>query len=153
MSQENVEIVRRSVEAMVREDWDAAVTDFTSTMEGHDHDIPGADVYIGPDGFRKWISEWSESWDTWTLEDMEYRSVSKDKVLLLQRMKATGRTSGLEIDRLDGVVYTLAGGSIARIDYFNSPQQALEAVGLSEWAMSQENVERVRRALRGITPP
>ena len=132
MSQENVEIVRKSVEAMVRQDWDAAVSDFTTTMEGHDHDIPGADVYIGPDGFKTWIAEWSESWDTWTLEDMEYRSVSDDKVLLLQRMKATGRTSGLEIDRLDGVVYTLVGGSIARIDYFNSPQQALEAVGLSE---------------------
>ena len=69
MSQENVKIVRKSVEAMVREDWDAAVADFSPVCEGYDHDIPDSDVYIGPDGFLSWISNWSESWEQWTLEE------------------------------------------------------------------------------------
>ncbi len=132
MSQENVEIVRKSVEAMQREDWAAAAADISPTAELYDHDIPDAGVYIGPDGFSEWISHWSESWDRWTLEEVEFRAAPDDHVLVLQRMRATGRTSGLELDRLDGVVYTLAEGNIIRIDYFNDQQQALEAVRLSE---------------------
>ena len=45
-------------------------------------------------------------------------------------MRATGRVSGIELDRLDGVLYTLAEGSIIRLDYFNDQQQALDAAGL-----------------------
>lgn len=130
MSQENVEIVRQHQEAIAREDWEAAAADISPTAELYDHDIPDADVYIGPTGFVEWISQWGESWDTWTAEDHEYRSGPEGQVVLLFRMRATGSTSGVEVDRLDGVVYTLAGGSIIRMDYFNDQRQALEAVGL-----------------------
>ncbi len=129
---ENVEIVRRSVEAMVREDWDAAVADFSPAAEGHDHDIPDSDVYVGPAGFLKWMSDWGESWDEWSLEDREFRSAPDGRVVVLHRMRATGSASGIEVDRLDGVVYTLAQGAIVRIDYFNDQGQALDAAGLSE---------------------
>ena len=47
-------------------------------------------------------------------------------------MRATVRTSGVELDRIDGVVYTLAAGRSVRIDYFNDQKQALEAVGMAE---------------------
>jgi ketosteroid isomerase-like protein len=132
MSEENVEIVRRSVEAMVREDWEAVVADFNPATEGYDHDIPDAEVYVGPAGFLKWLAQWGESWDQWTLVGSEFRSAPNDRVVTLHRMKATGSASGIEVDRLDGAVYTLADGKIIRIDYFNDQQQALEAAGLSE---------------------
>jgi ketosteroid isomerase-like protein len=131
MSEKDVEIVRRSVEAMVREDWEAAVADFSPAFEGYDHDIPDADVYIGPAGFLDWMSQWGESWDRWTVEESEFRSAPDGRVLTLHRMKATGSASGIEVDRLDGAVYTLADGDIVRIDYFNDQRQALEAAGLS----------------------
>jgi hypothetical protein len=132
MSQENVEIVREHQEAIARKDWKAAAADISPTAELYDHDIPDADVYIGPDGFVKWISRWGESWDNWTAEELEYRSGPEGRVVLLFRMRATGSTSGVEVDRLDGIAYTLAAGSIIRMDYFNDQRQALEAVGLSE---------------------
>ncbi len=124
-------IVRRSVEAMVGEDWDAAVADFSPDFEGYDHDIPDADVYIGPAGFLRWMSQWGESWDQWTVEESEFRSAPDGRVVTLHRMRATGSASGIEVDRLDGAVYTLANGSIVRIDYFNDQEQALVAGGLS----------------------
>ena len=40
MSQENVEIVRKSVAAMQREDREAAAADISPTAELYDHDIP-----------------------------------------------------------------------------------------------------------------
>lgn len=132
MSQENVEIVRKSLEALLREDWDAAVADISPTAEAHDHDIPDSDVYIGPDGFLNWISQWGESFDPWTMEDLEFRPAPENRVVALFRMRATGRASGVEVERLDGLTYTLAEGSIIRMDYFNEQRQAIEAAGLSD---------------------
>jgi len=47
-------------------------------------------------------------------------------------MVAKGRGSGIEINREDAIAYTLHGGKITRVEYYNDQQQALEAAGLSE---------------------
>jgi ketosteroid isomerase-like protein len=47
-------------------------------------------------------------------------------------MHATGRGSGVELERRDAIVYTFRAGKIVRLDYYNKREQALEAVGLSE---------------------
>lgn len=132
MSQENVETVQRALAALLREDWDAAVADLSPTVEIRDHDIPDADVYRGPDGFLKWVAQWGESWETWTVEDVQVQAAGLDQAVALFRMVAKGLGSGVEVNRLDGVVYTFDDGMIIRVDYFNDQQRALEAVGLQE---------------------
>ena len=47
-------------------------------------------------------------------------------------MTATGRGSGLELNRQDALVYTIRDAKVVRLDYYNSKAQALEAAGLSE---------------------
>jgi hypothetical protein len=47
-------------------------------------------------------------------------------------MRATGRSSGLVLDRQDAVVQELRDGMIVRLDYYNSREEALKAVGLEE---------------------
>ena len=55
-----------------------------------------------------------------------------DQVIALFRMIARGEGSGLEVERLDAIVYRLKGTKIVRLEYFNDQEQALEAAGLSE---------------------
>jgi hypothetical protein len=38
----------------------------------------------------------------------------------------------VNVERLDGAVWTLSAGMCARLDYYGSSQQALKAVGLKE---------------------
>jgi ketosteroid isomerase-like protein len=47
-----------------------------------------------------------------------------------------------------GNVYFFRDGKISAVDSYYEASEALEAVGLSEWAMSQENVEIVKTFLR-----
>ena len=61
MSRENVEVVRRALEALAREEMEDAVADLAPDVEMHDYDIPDASVYRGPDGFYKWLGVWGES--------------------------------------------------------------------------------------------
>ena len=48
------------------------------------------------------------------------------------RVHATGRGSGVQIERLDGAVLTMRNGKGIRLDYYGSKAAAFEAVGLRE---------------------
>jgi ketosteroid isomerase-like protein len=132
MSQENVRVVREALAALVREDMQAAVADLDPDAEIYDFDIPDADVYRGPDGFLKWVGVWGESWESWRFEGLEVLPAGEDRVVALFRMIVKGRGSGVEIDRRDGVAYTLRSGKVVRMEYYNDQQRALAAVGLAE---------------------
>lgn len=46
------------------------------------------------------------------------------------RLKATGRSSGVTIEREDAIVCRVRRGLITRLDYYNNRAQALAQVGL-----------------------
>ena len=48
-------------------------------------------------------------------------------------MTATGRGSGITVEREDALVYRLRDELIVRIDYFNNRRDALDAAGLREY--------------------
>jgi len=52
----------------------------------------------------------------------------------LFRIRAVGAGSGIAVERGDGMVWTFRDGKLARLDYFNDQNQALEAVGLGDEA-------------------
>jgi ketosteroid isomerase-like protein len=132
MSRENVEVVRRVFEALAREDWVALAEFISDDCEVHDFDIPDTHVYRGPDGLLDWVANWDRAWETWSPRELNFRQVGDDRVLALFRMVAKGRGSGIEINRKDAITFTLHGGKITRVEYYNDQQQALEAAGLSE---------------------
>ena len=132
MSEENVELVRRGFLAAMEEDWPTALGTLAPDVEIHDFDIPDAGVYRGHDGFLAWLRGWGEGWESWRVEDAEFRPVDDDQVLALFRMVTKGKGSGIEMDRLDAIAYRLRDGKIIRSEYFNDREQALEAVGLQK---------------------
>jgi ketosteroid isomerase-like protein len=131
MSQENVEIVRRSYAAYVRGDLESALAAFDPEIEIYDHDIPDPGEYRGLEGLFRWQADWESSWESWRWEPEEFIDVG-DRVVALLRVYAKGRESGVDLKRLDGAVWTLRDGTCIRLDYFGSKAQALEAVGLRE---------------------
>jgi ketosteroid isomerase-like protein len=132
MSDENVELVRRRFMAAVDEDWHAALEILDSDVEVHDFDIPDAGIYRGHDGYLAWLRRWGEGWASWRMEDIEFRSAGDDQVIALFRMIAKGGHSGMELQRRDAITYTLRGGKIVRIEYFNDQERALDAAGLRD---------------------
>ncbi len=132
MPRENVEVVRHAFEALVREDWVGLSEVISDECEVHDFDILDADVYRGPDGLLDWLAHWDRAWETWSPRHLTFQEIGDDRVLALFRMVATGRGSGIELNRQDAVAFTVRGGKLSRLEYYNDQQQALEAVGLRE---------------------
>ena len=131
MSQENVEAVRRSYEAYERGDMESALAALDPEIEVYDHDIPDSREYRGLEGVLRWQADWEASWASWRWEPEEFIDAG-DRVVAVLRVHAIGRGSGIDVERLDGAVFTLRAGKCIRFDYYGSKAQALEAVGLAE---------------------
>ena len=130
MSQENVELVKRGFTAATEEDWPTALATLDADVEVRDFDIPDAGVYRGHDGFLAWLRGWGEGWDSWHLEDIEFRAAGDDQVIALFRMVAKGGHSGMELGRQDAIIYRIRDNLITRLEYFNDQRSALNAVNL-----------------------
>jgi ketosteroid isomerase-like protein len=134
MSQENVEVVKRSFKAFLRGDTDAyleeggddVVLDF-SRARG-----PYRGVHRGREGAREVFAGFREAFSSITPLSTEYIEVG-DKVVLAARVRFRGRGSGVEVGGGGmGAVYTLRDGKIVRYEQFQSKAEALEAAGLEE---------------------
>ena len=128
MSEENVELIQKALGAFVSSGeppWDALHED----VEVHDHDIMDGSDYRGHAGFGRWIADWSSAWAEDSIEPEGFLDAG-DRVVVLIRQRTTGRGSGVALEREDAMVFGLSDGKIARVDYYNSREQALEAVGL-----------------------
>ena len=132
MSQENVEIVRASYQAFNAGDMAGSVAAVDSGVEVFDHDIPDApESYRGLDGLARWGADWEASWASWRWEPEEFIDAG-DRVVAVLRVHAKGRESGVDVERLDGAVWTFRDGKCIRLDYYGSEAEALEAAGLRE---------------------
>jgi ketosteroid isomerase-like protein len=134
MSQENVETVRRALDAVIGSSWPEVLAELDPAIEIEDTVIPDASDYRGHDGFFRWLARWNESWEDWRLEEIEILLGSDNHVVALLRMVAEGKGSGIQIDRPDAVVYTLRDSKIVRMGYYNDQAKALAAAGLTEQA-------------------
>jgi ketosteroid isomerase-like protein len=134
MSEENVEVVRRAVELIRPFDENFGGSRVGTNLldpafEVHDHDSPDQDVFRGHPGFLRWIDDWDAM--EWTLEPEEFIDAG-ERVVVLARLSARGRASGVSLVRRDGMVWTVRNDKVVRLDYFNNPGEALEAAGLRE---------------------
>jgi ketosteroid isomerase-like protein len=137
MSQENVELTRQAFEHYLRTgelQWESVDPE----VEVHDHDIPDAGTYRGHDGYRKWLEDWGEAWDSFSMEPERWIDAG-DQVVLIFQMTARGKGSGVEVKRRDAIVWTVSDGKTVRIDYYNNEAQALEATGSSEERPEQDS--------------
>src|SRR5437016_9259262 len=134
MSQENVELARRAFEAWNRGDADAWVEfhhpeiEWFSEIAGR---LEGAEtVYRGRAGMRRFWDEWHSVWDL-TIEISEFRDLG-DTVVALGRMRAHGKASGIDFEGPVAYVGEYEGGLVRKLRAYLDPNQALEAVGLTE---------------------
>ena len=131
MSQANVDLVRRGFEHFVATGEPAWET-LHEHVEVYDHDIMDGREYRGHADVRRWLYEdWAAAWSDYSAEPQEFIEADDDRVIAVLGIKATGRASGVEIERQDAMLYVVRDLKIVRIDYYNSKQQALEAAGLA----------------------
>ncbi len=133
MSQENVEIVRRTYEAFNRGDLETMVADVGPDAEYvASGAIPGVTgVYLGPEGYKRFASWLSEQFDV-ARTDVRECIDAGDQVAVCVSLRGRGKQSGAKTAWDVWQVWTVRSGAIIRSQGFVSREEALEAVGLRE---------------------
>ena len=129
MSQENVEIVRVGYEH-----WMA-----TGELRGHADLVwdvsnlgwPEQQIYPGVEGAKQFNVEWAAAWDDLEFEVEEYIDAGERVVVILSQ-RGRSKATGIPVDMRFAQVWTLRDGRAIRMQMYANPEEALEAVGLSE---------------------
>jgi ketosteroid isomerase-like protein len=136
MSRENVETVRRALEAWNADDLHAFLAELHPEVEWHPSLEPAlegaATIYKGHQGARRaWAEYRGETFERLTPQVEEIRDLG-ESVLVLGRFVVSGRATHIEFGTEVGEVVTFRDGKIATVHDYLSHRQALEAAGLSE---------------------
>jgi ketosteroid isomerase-like protein len=140
MSQENVEIVRRVLEAFEAAieagnlaEWSSgAITDDVELVLAPEVVLGGQPTYRGREGFAEFIRVWTEDFKHWSVRTERLIDAPGDRVVAFLHQSGIGRGSGVPVDLHYGAVYELEGGRIIRTRLYFDPNEALEAAGLRE---------------------
>src|SRR6266566_7411502 len=133
MSQENVEIMRKGMDAWNQHDaalWLSYAAPDVEWMPAGPAAVERT-VYRGHDEVASGFAAIWETWDVFHLEEGQVRDLG-DSVLWLGRVKMRGSASHVELDQEFAAHWMLRDGKLIRIQAFLSWREALEAIGLAE---------------------
>lgn len=132
MSPENVELLRDSIAAFNRGDFETwaqlAAPDFEFVQA---REVPGAGTYRGREAMERFLQDFLEAWEHIAVEIEELIDVDP-AVVAVTRVHARGKTSGAHVDAPFVYVCTFRDGKIIRNQVFADRTDALDAVGLRE---------------------
>lgn len=100
MSEENVEVCRRAFDAFgTRRDTEAGLRYIDPEIELRSAIVGGAEgnMHRGHEGVRRWMAESDATWAELRLEAEQFCDLGDD-VLMIGRLHARGRKSGVEIE-------------------------------------------------------
>ncbi|MGH2712301.1 MAG: nuclear transport factor 2 family protein [Thermoleophilaceae bacterium] len=128
MSHENVEIVRRALEAFRVGDVDGALAFAHPDLVSRRVDPDGAVVH-GHDGFLQLFADWTEGFTDFSFRPDAYADAG-DRVLVQMRQWGRGVGSGVLVEGDYWLVFALEDGLVTRFDIYSDKGQALAAAGL-----------------------
>jgi ketosteroid isomerase-like protein len=131
MSQENVELVRRMIEAAQRGDWQAALSGYDPGVVLDQTRMPDGGIYHGHDGVREFYRRWFGSWDEFHIEHKRLVDAG-DQVVDVNEVSGRGKGSGVPVRMRTANVLTIQRGAVIRHVGYLDVREALEAAGLRQ---------------------
>jgi ketosteroid isomerase-like protein len=94
-------------------------------------DVEGT-TFRGAQGFREWLTNMRDAWQSWEWEVERVSEIDDDRVLLVGALSLRGRRGGVPLEHEAATVMTLRDGKIVRTESYPSVEQALQAAGVRE---------------------
>jgi ketosteroid isomerase-like protein len=128
MSQENVEIVNRAIDAFNERDV-GAFEDLVTPDLAWLPVTPEGDLYRGRDAIERYFAGAGDAWEEVRVVAEEYRDLG-DRVLILGRFEALGKGSGIPVSTPQATIFDLLHGRISQIRSYLDQDDARRAAVL-----------------------
>ena len=87
-------------------------------------------LIVGLEAVTSFSREFNDTWETFSIEQEQVSDI-EDTVVILGRVKARGKASGVALETPVAYVHTLREGKLARTQVFFDHADAIEAAGLA----------------------
>jgi ketosteroid isomerase-like protein len=95
----NLNLNRRAFDAFDAGDVDGVLALLDPEVEVYmPNDLPNSGTFRGHEGYLKWVGNWLEAWDDFTVEIREIEPVGERHVVAHARQSATGKGSGIPVE-------------------------------------------------------
>jgi ketosteroid isomerase-like protein len=132
VSQENVELARRLIEALDRHDFEAAAEGSDPLIEWNDQrELPGAASHYGTEAVTRHLRATFGEWADFRVEAQQFVEAG-EHVVITSRVSAKGQASGAPVERVTFGVAEFHAGRLVRVSIYGTKAEALKAVGLEE---------------------
>jgi ketosteroid isomerase-like protein len=131
MSQENLEIVRRAIDAYNARDLNTYLATISESIRFQSR-FRAVDpvVYHGHADLRRYFANLDEVWSRYEMQ-LERMVPAGTQVAALCHLYAVGRDSDVQLEEHPGVVFTLEAGTIVAMDSYPTHAETLAAIGVS----------------------
>jgi ketosteroid isomerase-like protein len=141
VSDEDIAVIREQYEATNRRDFERAMELFAENVvmvvprvEG----VQNPGTYRGKGEVGEWFGDWFRTFaPDYRFEIQEFRRFEGGLIFMWAKHRGTGRLSGVEVHSENAYLYRVRDGKIARVGFFASREDALEAASLPEWSESK----------------
>jgi ketosteroid isomerase-like protein len=132
MSQENVELHRRHMEAFSARDIEALIAHSDPGIELHStFAAVGGAVYYGHEGLRQWLVDIEEAWGVFRIEPEAYFDLGEN-TLMFMALHGQGRHSGAEVAMSVAHIARWRDGFGVYLKSYAHREDALRDLGISE---------------------
>jgi ketosteroid isomerase-like protein len=134
MAQENIELIRRTIDFFNRKEIDRALDamDENLEMDWSNSIGPLKGTYIGRTGVVELWQSFLEAWDEVRWDPQEFIEVDENRVIVVYQLQMRGSRSGIEIDATSAQLWTIIDGKGRKVKLYQSKSDALEGARLSE---------------------
>ena len=135
MTGAKVELLRKLNDALWRDrDLGAALelVDPDADLDWSDSRAPYGGRFKGHDGLRHFFQMFIDAWDEWYPEFEEVIDVGPETILIVTRVRARGKGSGVPVEARGASIWSVRDGKVVSAKLFQPKAEALAALGVSE---------------------
>ena len=126
MARSNIDVVRATVDAFNRGDFETALALCTEDVEfDWSRRLLDGEVFHGHEGVRRFMQNALEIFDEIHIPAEDVTDLGDDTVLLAGRARFRGHASGLDVEAYAANLWTLRDGKVSRFRFYQTKEDAL----------------------------
>jgi ketosteroid isomerase-like protein len=127
-AEENVELVRRALEAFQRGDAESLLAFLHPEVEVYSTpELANPVEAVGRDAWLRWGMEWLEAWESFEIEALSIEAVGANHVVTDMRQNGRGKGSGVEVELRVAYMFEIHDGLATRYHLYPDRDQAMAA--------------------------
>jgi len=134
VSEQDVEVVRDQFNAVNERDFERAMAQYADevVLVARGEAVPNPGTYEGKEAVGKWFGDWFQAFGRDYSFQIEEARDLEGLIFIHAKHGGSGKASGVAVHGDNSYLYRVRDGKVARVEFYATRAEALEAAGVAE---------------------